>query len=144
MTVAEFKHSQEEARKIWLAALRSGQYEQCQGALGRGGRYCCLGVLCEEFIKHEGAVLELGCDQAGDKTYDLCTGTPPETVRKWVGLRDDEGCIPGDGSLVDRNDSGKSFSEIADVIESNPPGLYWETYVGPDDEEQEEYNPYSF
>lgn len=29
----------------WLAALRSGQYEQGHGALERFGKYCCLGVL---------------------------------------------------------------------------------------------------
>lgn len=31
----------------WLEALRSGKYEQGRGALLDGGKYCCLGVLCE-------------------------------------------------------------------------------------------------
>jgi len=31
----------------WTAALRSGDYEQCQDVLNDGGGFCCLGVLCE-------------------------------------------------------------------------------------------------
>jgi len=34
-------------KKKWLAALRSGKYEQGTGALCEDGKYCCLGVLCE-------------------------------------------------------------------------------------------------
>lgn len=29
----------------WLAALRSGDYEQGRGSMLRDGKYCCLGVL---------------------------------------------------------------------------------------------------
>lgn len=36
----------EEARK-WLAALRSGDYDQCQEQLAFDGGFCCLGVACE-------------------------------------------------------------------------------------------------
>lgn len=31
----------------WVAALRSGKYEQGRQRLRNGDSYCCLGVLCE-------------------------------------------------------------------------------------------------
>ena len=34
-------------KKKWVAALRSGKYEQGKEALRNGDKYCCLGVLCE-------------------------------------------------------------------------------------------------
>lgn len=37
-----------ELKEKWVAALRSGKYEQGTGALRSvDNRYCCLGVLCE-------------------------------------------------------------------------------------------------
>ena len=33
-------------KKRWVAALRSGKYEQAQGELFDGEGYCCLGVMC--------------------------------------------------------------------------------------------------
>lgn len=40
-----------ELRKRWVAALRSGKYEQGQSCLRSGGdEYCCLGVLCDIVI----------------------------------------------------------------------------------------------
>lgn len=36
-----------ELRDKWVAALRSGKYEQGQKTLVRDNRYCCLGVLCD-------------------------------------------------------------------------------------------------
>jgi len=42
---------EQKIKEKWIAALRSGNYEQGQGALRRadvtGDKYCCLGVLCE-------------------------------------------------------------------------------------------------
>jgi hypothetical protein len=37
-----------EIKKMWLEALRSGQYKQGGGALRPhgGNEFCCLGVLC--------------------------------------------------------------------------------------------------
>ena len=35
-------------KRKWLKALRSGEYEQCEGQLHiKNGGYCCLGVLAE-------------------------------------------------------------------------------------------------
>jgi hypothetical protein len=35
----------------WIEALRSGEYEQGIASLQSGGRFCCLGVLCDLAIK---------------------------------------------------------------------------------------------
>ena len=34
-----------EDKAKWLAALRSGKYNQCDGALTKQGGFCCLGVM---------------------------------------------------------------------------------------------------
>lgn len=47
----------------------------------------------------------------------------PEKVRRWVGLNDASGEFEN-GSLVELNDNGKTFQEIADIIESEPAGLF--------------------
>lgn len=43
-----------EVKKLWIDALRSGEYKQTKGILrregGKGG-YCCLGVLCDLHAK---------------------------------------------------------------------------------------------
>lgn len=45
-----------DVKNQWLAALRSGEYEQGKGVLRRVGtsgnkEYCCLGVLCELAVR---------------------------------------------------------------------------------------------
>jgi hypothetical protein len=39
-------------KQLWLKALRSGDYEQCTGALRKGNCYCTLGVLCDVSKMH--------------------------------------------------------------------------------------------
>lgn len=49
-----------EVKEKWLNALRSGEYEQTNGCLRDMGNekipsgYCCLGVLCDVYIKDTG------------------------------------------------------------------------------------------
>lgn len=41
-----------EIKAEWLAALRSGEYNQAFSRLkGPGGSFCCLGVLCDLYVK---------------------------------------------------------------------------------------------
>ncbi len=100
-------------KEMWVEALRSGKYQQCPGVLCDGHRYCCLGVLCEVFNE--------------------ATGTPVATARRrllprrvadWCGLRTTDGGFGDEETLAGLNDTGKSFEHIADIIESNPPGLF--------------------
>ena len=36
-----------QAEKLLVAALRSGKYKQCTGALRKDDGFCCLGVACD-------------------------------------------------------------------------------------------------
>jgi len=97
-----------EIKTKWLAALRSDDYAQAKGKLRQYGRkkFCCLGVLAD--INGEAW-------KAHDKRY-------------WTTAGGDRGmyCDHGTGlgyddamGLIDLNDSGRTFLEIADHVEAN-------------------------
>lgn len=45
----------QEIKKRWVAALRSGDYKQGTGALRNAdNKFCCLGVLCDLHSKAHG------------------------------------------------------------------------------------------
>lgn len=118
--------------KRWVEALRSGEFKQGRGTLCDGtfgdDKYCCLGVACE-LAAREGLVTRQGSNVVRfiieERSYTLYL--PPE-VRDWLGLREFGGTFDiaseARKSLVNENDNGKSFSEIADIIESEPPDLF--------------------
>jgi hypothetical protein len=113
-----------EVQKQWVAALRSGVYQQGNVQLrSEEDRYCCLGIACELAV--EAGVIEpprkgLDCFYYGDHSALL-----PEVVLKWMDLRTVSGGFYGQGqSLAAMNDNGATFEEIADFIESEPAGLF--------------------
>lgn len=89
----------------WVKALRSGNYKQTKGKLkSRNGGFCCIGVICDilgrrwewkdgDYVGNNIIVNEETKDFAGDIWGDVLQ------------------------PLVQMNDDGKSFSEIADYIE---------------------------
>lgn len=91
-----------EIKAKWVAALRSGEYQQGDRQLRDGDRYCCLGVLCE--------VADLGITPEGKlplkggsyRIFDEMVGSRSKSMFLWV-----------------MNDRGESFAEIADWIEAN-------------------------
>lgn len=116
----------------WVAALRSGEYEQTTGFLQTKDGYCCLGVLCDLHQREtgDGEWLPLGI---GDAPHTQCYRDdlgvdgeyrPPPGVREWADMEDDP-CVLArhpDGSvereeLVSLNDDGFSFAQLADLIE---------------------------
>lgn len=110
----------EEVKEKWLHALRSGNYKQGVGRLRTDDEFCCLGVLCD--LYPEGYWRE-GKDEEVDGvmyTYRLSKdpiyeriGFPQSAITHlWAE-------IPSDfvDNLAGMNDNGKSFEEIADVIE---------------------------
>jgi hypothetical protein len=99
--------------KEWVQALRSGKYAQGWYQLKRDDdRFCCLGVACELAMK-AGVI----------KRYEPSNGALPRSVRLWLGLKHENGDY-GTASLANDNDHGKSFGDIADIIESEPDGLF--------------------
>ena len=119
--------------KLWVAALRSDEYKQGKSALhrtaGDGGpdMWCCLGVACDVYLKAGGTLKVKKRQRPRDPwaSYDGETAFLPKVVLEWLGLRTQTGSFAR-GSLIRANDSGISFSEIADIIESEPEGLFEE------------------
>jgi hypothetical protein len=103
---------------VWLSALRSKRYKQGRRSLSRNGRFCVLGVLCD--------VLELPyvkvCEN-GSRYYFGWHDVLPKQAQESVGLNTVKGDFCG-GCLTQLNDSGMSFEELADFIESKPLGLF--------------------
>ena len=116
-----------ENAKKWVADLRSGKYKQGKGSLNCDGKLCCLGVACEVAIQN-GVKVQVIKTKIDDASYDGGFGFLPESVRDWLGLRTVDGEYKtGDchyTSLAKLNDKGKTFAEIADIIEGEPEGLF--------------------
>lgn len=116
------------ARK-WVRALRSGKYKQAKGVLekvSKNGetRNCCLGVACRVFIQNGGTLHIETVD--GKTNFDGDTEVLPIKVMDWLGLRTTSGdcCLQKGVQLVEINDNGTRFTTIANIIESQPEGLF--------------------
>jgi len=117
----------------WVGALRSGEYTQGIGHLkSKGGRepsHCCLGVLCELYDKAMGDdAWEYGARLSGGDVLYAHKGEknyPSGEVMDWARLWDvvpdggDNTVSIGHDNLASLNDGGKSFEEIANIIESS-------------------------
>jgi hypothetical protein len=110
-----------EVKTKWLHALRHDEYKQAREVLCNDGEsYCCLGVLVE--------VLEPGRLQNEYDTdfMDECLSGNEEFIvdhglqaLKGQRVLPDGALNDAESILVNMNDSGKSFAEIADWIEEN-------------------------
>lgn len=110
--------------QAWVDALRSGAYKQGRTRLRIGDTYCCL-VACDLYRKTTG-VGEWGADDAfliGGGTYP---GILPLAVTQWLGLRRRDSAFErGERQQLSAlNDHGATFDRIADIIESQPEGLF--------------------
>lgn len=111
-----------EIKEKWVAALRSGKYKQGRQLLRNleEDSWCCLGVLCDLAIK-DGLNLKVEVGR-GEWTkgasYNGRSSFLPWEVIEWAGL---DSSIPGieRTNLVEMNDGGVDFTEIADAIERN-------------------------
>jgi len=121
-----------ENAKKWIEALRSGKFQQAHASLcliDEEGekRYCCLGVACELAV--DAGVIPPARESEGRFFYADQRTNLPVVVAEWLGLATTAGVYntlldSGERSLIGLNDTGKSFAEIADVIESQPPKLF--------------------
>lgn len=123
-----------EVKAKWIAALRSGKYQQGRHRLvrkeGSGYSYCCLGVLCEVMgatrMNANDDLLLFGYKDTSDE------GTIPRALAREVGLDTNpivtvKAFLPKNAlsaydanmTLAALNDSGRyNFNEIADIIEA--------------------------
>ena len=98
-----------EFKAKWVAALRSGKYQQGINVLRNGDKFCCLGVACDlidpdawERDNGYGTGDEMAWQELNTDGMDL----------PFIGISDAE-------TLSNMNDSGYTFEEIADYIEAH-------------------------
>jgi hypothetical protein len=109
--------------KKWVAALRSGKYDQTRRVLSNSEGYCCLGVLCDIAPKAVGKWVESTDINKSrnfvSTTKDQSVARPTTKVVEWAGLKNRLGKHDGMKScLATMNDNGASFTVIADIIEA--------------------------
>jgi hypothetical protein len=108
-------------KRKWVEALRSGEYEQGQGKLRKveNGRtyHCCLGVLCEVAeIPHIKMHMDEGVAIHGYVFRGVTSRSTATLPYNFVNQHFSSENDPW--KLIELNDAGKSFEEIADYIES--------------------------
>lgn len=126
----------------WVNSLRSGKY--CKGrkrlcTIRKNGskNWCCLGVLCDLYIKDNPDALKstIHFDSWTGKNVicydDNCclptTTTLPDAVARWAGIAAKNGAFTNQltsqntclAELNDCNRSKRSFKRMADIIEKN-------------------------
>jgi hypothetical protein len=96
----------QEIKKKWIEALRSGDYKQGRGWLrDHDGNYCCLGVLME--------VQDVDDDASWVPSvpkFELLAGLDPNVADTLIALNDG---ISNGGQVMKLH----SFTEIADYLE---------------------------
>jgi hypothetical protein len=132
-----------EIKQEWISALRSGEYKQAKHVLNGDGGMCCLGVLCDLYMKKtgEGEWVPRTAKEEDSRvlqkytsigTFEGSEVVPPASVMKWADLDKEN---PNTGiyqgftksfedtpgylgySLAELNDGGLTFNQIADVIQ---------------------------
>lgn len=130
----------QEVKRLWVEALRSGDYQQGRNYLIEDETfskpsYCCLGVLCELYRQEVGGFWEY--QREDDAVYsfvakddeegcDASTTLLPSLVMEWAELSGSDPAVEiEDGSLQYRNctlsalnDDGRNFEFIANIIEN--------------------------
>lgn len=108
----------QEVKAKWLAALRSGEFEQGKRFLRVEDRFCCLGVLCHLAV--EEGVAPASIPEAGRAVWSYGalekSGTLPAEVIAWADIGSSDP-FAGAVRLTTANDGGSTFEEIADMIE---------------------------
>lgn len=120
-----------ELAEAWVKDLRTTTAPQAQGKLFDGAGYCCLGRLCKVMgAEFEKTVLTEAdfVDDAGEVYYPVrnerkfaSSKYVPSLLVLEAGMKSASGAVYGGfgQNLSVMNDIGKSFSEIADVIEKH-------------------------
>ena len=119
----------QDIKKLWVAALRSGEYKQgkCSLISNNKKQFCCLGVLCDlhskEFPENKWTPYDNDSFIKRLRYMDSMYALPIEVI-EWTESRLDLNTVSLtiDGTyspLTVHNDSNfKSFDKIADAIEA--------------------------
>lgn len=111
-------------KKIWVKALRSGDYKQGKHALKKDDCFCCLGVLCDLYGKEKDQHWSNESNEEGERAFMGNAKLPSRQVAEWSGISSD--CFDPtiikigqrESSLAGHNDGGLvNFEDIADAIE---------------------------
>lgn len=103
-----------ELKAKWVAALRSGEYRQGVGYLNAKDGFCCLGVLCD--ISGEG---QWEADPEVPECKRYLTDDAWNRATLPTKIEKQQRISSHISDLMNMNDGGKSFTEIADFIQTN-------------------------
>lgn len=120
-------------KQKWVDALRSGEYIQGQGWLRLSGpstdQFCCLGVLLNVIDPQGWECRKESPMRPGGRAFTHArnsglSGMLDMDLADDLGLgegteNDDFGTQRADETLINMNDSGKPFTQIADWIEES-------------------------
>lgn len=109
-------------KKLWVADLRAHPELQGKSRLRVGDTYCCLGRLCEVYRKETGKGRWRKIK--GETVFKFLGNSAllPREVVVWAGLPEgpeQDNPKVGVDNLTACNDTGKTFPEIADLIEKH-------------------------
>jgi hypothetical protein len=127
-------------KQAWIDALRSGEFNQCTGALGKlnpegGINYCCLGVLAtlagagHRVDANEGNDILVFEFEDGAEDSGVIPASCRATIVDGLNLEAlvDNPALADPGreddlmrTLSSKNDRGATFAEIADYLENLP------------------------
>jgi hypothetical protein len=101
-------------KQKWVEALRSKKYKQGKSALrSTDNEFCCLGVLCDVIDPNVWRNPE-NTKWTSNYEYLMCTRLLPYSIAQCQNLPQTQL-----EKLMNMNDDGKPFTEIADYIEVN-------------------------
>ena len=104
-------------KQVWIEALRSGDYQQGRENLCSNGKFCCLGVLTDLYIKEHG--LQWKQDSADLWSFEEEGGTLPRSVQDWSGILEPNPMILDNFATAHNDRYAEDFATIADYIEKD-------------------------
>lgn len=117
-----------ENMRLFVAALRSGEFTQGQGVLKRrntiNGKvsHCCLGVFCEIAMRHgvqlEVTDFEMTSEQATGYRFNGAGSHLPLEVADWLGIPLNPWVNLTDTAMSVNDAFGWNFTRIADAFDS--------------------------
>jgi hypothetical protein len=109
-----------EVADLWVKELRSKNWKQGRMYLEHSNTYCVMGILAN-IAGTFGIVDKRMAENYGKIAFfDGNMLQLPDSVVKWSGMKSELGIMPGlKYSLIEYNDQGKSFEQLAEWIEKH-------------------------